>query len=428
MSNTPRNRGAAPDAPVVIVGAGVTGLACARDLADAGVAVRVLEASDGIGGRVRTDRVDSFQLDRGFQILLTAYPEAQARLDLRALDLRAMHPGALVARDGRLHTVADPLRQPTALWASLRAPIGTLPDKLRVLALRTRALRGSVDDVLSGPDEPARAALHRMGFSPGFVDAFWRPFLGGTCFDPDLTTSARMLRFIVRMAALGDNAVPAAGMGAIPAQLAAGLPPGTVLCDAPVAAVRADGVTRVDGAEEPAAAVVIATDAPAAARLLGRPAPRSRTTTTAWFAADAPPVAGPWLVLDGDGDGLVNHLVAMDQVAPTYAPAGASLIAANLLHVPELDDDALAAAIRDDLADTFGAAVHRWRLLRVDRIHHALPVGRVGPATAETVAPGLIAAGDHLASPSLNGAMASGGAAARAVLAHLERTGSSQAA
>lgn len=408
-----------PRGPVIIVGAGVSGLSCAADLVRQGVDVRVLEASDGVGGRVRTDIVDGFRLDRGFQLLLTAYPEVRARLDPERLDLRPLPPGARVRKDGRVHVVADPFRAPDLAWATLAAPVGTLVDKLRVLLLRQDALRGTLDDLMQAPETSTRLALHAAGFSPRFVDAFWRPFLGGTFFDPDLATSSRMMRFVVRMAALGDNAIPADGMGAVSRQLAEAVPDDLLTRRTRVVEVSGQQVRTEGGARLEAAAVVVATEAPAAARLLGRPAPRSRATTTVWYAADTPTPDGPWLVLDGDGDGPVNHLVRLSAVNPTCAPDGQHLVAANVLGMPDRDDALLDRTIRAQLRGWYGADVDRWQRLRIDRIPHALPAGRVGLPSDPHLGGGLFLAGDHRASPSLHGAMSSGGAAAQAVLSFL---------
>ena len=139
--------GAVDEGGVAIVGAGLAGLACARTLARAGRACRVLEASNGVGGRVRTDTVDGFRLDRGFQVLLTAYPECRAVFDYGALDLRAFLPGADVRAGGRTSRIVDPWRDPKAALATALAPVGTLADKARIARLRFRVRRGTVADL-----------------------------------------------------------------------------------------------------------------------------------------------------------------------------------------------------------------------------------------------------------------------------------------
>jgi phytoene dehydrogenase-like protein len=220
MSNSPVD--------VAIVGAGLAGLRCALGLHRAGLSCTVLEASDGVGGRVRTDIVDGFRLDRGFQVFLTAYPEAREALDYGALRLRPFAPGALVRRSGSFERLGDPFRRPRDLWGTLRARVGTTGDKLRVLRLRRRLRGKSPGEILAAPQTTALAALEREGFSRRMIDGFFRPLFGGVFLDRSLETSSRMLEFVFAMFARGEAALPEAGMGAIPAQLASRLPAGTV--------------------------------------------------------------------------------------------------------------------------------------------------------------------------------------------------------
>ena len=152
-----------PDVDVVVVGAGLAGLCCAREVAAAGLTVQILEAGDGVGGRVRTDVVDGYRLDRGFQILLTAYPEVAASLDVAALDLQVFDPGSLVWTGAGLDRVADPLRDPRAILSTLTAAIGSPLDKARVGLLRQRLVGTDPADLLRRPDRPTAAALRRSG-------------------------------------------------------------------------------------------------------------------------------------------------------------------------------------------------------------------------------------------------------------------------
>ncbi len=188
----------------------------------------IVEADDGVGGRIRTDVVEGFRLDRGFQVFFTAYPEARRVLDYDALDLRPFRPGALVRADGSFHKVLDPFRAPIEALGGVRAPVGTIGDKLRVLLLRQRALSQSIEAIFRTPERPIREELAALGFSTTMVDRFFRPFLGGIFLDPDLNTTSRMLYFVYRMLSEGQTVVPAQGMGAIPEQLASSLPEGSV--------------------------------------------------------------------------------------------------------------------------------------------------------------------------------------------------------
>jgi phytoene dehydrogenase-like protein len=407
-------------APVIVVGAGLAGLACARRLAERGLAVQLLEAGDGVGGRVRTDQVDGFLLDRGFQVLLTAYPEARSVLDYRGLELHRFDPGVLVRTGGRFVRLTDPVRRPGAALATALAPIGTPLDKLRFAAMRRRVTSVPLAGLFRSPDTSAREALAAAGFSDRIIERFFAPLSGGTMLDRGLTASRRMFDFVFRMFAVGDLVLPTRGMGAIPEQLATRLAPGTVQLGVTVDAVEPGAVTLAGGERRPARAVVVATDGPTAARLLGLADPGSVAVSCVYFAAEEAPIDEPLIVLDGEGDGPVNNLCVPSEVAPTYAPPGASLVSAAVLGAHH-DEAALVSAVRAQLEQWFGAAVRSWRHLRTYRIEHARPEqppGRLEPPERPVrVRPGLYAAGDHLDNASINGAMVSGRRAADAVLA-----------
>ena len=235
---------------VLIVGAGLAGLCCARRLHQQGKRFLIVEASDGIGGRIRTDMVQGFRLDRGFQVFLTSYPEAMQQLDYKALRLKPFLPGALVRYRGRFHQLADPWRRPSAILPSMISPIGSFADKLRVARLRFRLLRGRVEDRFQDPETTTIQALQESGFSDSMIDRFFRPFLGGIFLDQELQTSSRMFQFVFRMFSLGNACLPEEGMEAIPRQLADGLPPNSIRFGTPVTQVWQDGV-RLDSGYAP---------------------------------------------------------------------------------------------------------------------------------------------------------------------------------
>ena len=410
-------------ADVVVVGAGLAGLACARHLAAAGVEPLVVDASDAVGGRVRTDVVDGFRLDRGFQVLLTAYPEARALLDYDALDLQPFEPGAKVWLDGALHHVGDPLRAPLSALPTLLAPIGTFADKLRILKLRRAVTAGSLDAIRTRPEMTTEAALReRYGFSDAIIDRFFRPFLGGVLLDRGLEPSSRAFELYFRMFARGSAAVPARGIQQIPEQLAAGLPDGTVRLQARAESVQPGRVTLGVGDPIEARAVVIATDEPEAATLLRRAAPPvGRTVCAVYWSAPEAPVDDPILVLDGENDGPVNNLAVMSRVAPSYAPDGHHLVVTSVLGNPACSDAELERRIRTQLRGWFGDAVDAWEPLRTYRIlsahPHQAPPALTPPERPHRVGDGLFLAGDHLTNASIQGALRSGRLAAQAVLA-----------
>jgi phytoene dehydrogenase-like protein len=405
MKAGPMSIGTQPD--VVIVGAGLAGLAAARTVQAAGRTVVLLEASDDVGGRVRTDHVDGFLLDRGFQVLLTAYPEAHRQLDLGALDLRAFEPGALVWRAGRGHVVGDPFRAPSTAIATALAPIGTIGDKLRIAALRRRVRRPHPATLLAGEDTSTIGALRARGFSDAIIERFFRPLVGGIQLDPSLATSRRMFDIILRSLTDGDSVVPAAGMGAIPKQLAAGLAPGTVHLNTAAVAVNATSVRLADGSTIVARAVVVATEGPAAATLLSLPPVASRSVGCVYFAADRAPIASKLVVLDGTSAGPVLNVAVMSNVAPTYAPDGQHLIAAAM---PAVVDGDLATMARGQLRGWWGDQVDGWRHLATYRIAHGQPDQSppFSPKRRIDLGGGLFVCGDHRDTGSIQGALFSG--------------------
>jgi phytoene dehydrogenase-like protein len=410
---------------VAVVGAGLAGLACARALVRRGLSVAVFEGSDAVGGRVRTDTVDGFRVDRGFQVFLTAYPEARRVLDYGALDLRPFTPGALVRLGGRFERVGDPFRDPRSALPTVLSRVGTVADKLRVLRLRQSVCAGTPDALWDRPETTTLAALRRRyGFSEAMVDRFFRPFLGGVLLDRELGASSRATEFYFRMFAEGDAAVPARGIGAIPEQMAAALPPGTVRLGARVVHVEPDGTgLRVhDGEAVACRAVVVAVEAPEVPPLVpGTAVPGSKSTVQIAWAAPAPPVPDPVLILDGDGRGPVNNVQVMSNVAPGYAPSGPALVTASVLGHPVRSDDDVESEARFQLRSWFGAPVAGWRRLAVHRVFHALPdlPSLEPPERPAHVRGGLFLTGDWLRNGSIDGALVAGRHAAEAAALHL---------
>jgi phytoene dehydrogenase-like protein len=427
-------------AVTLIVGAGLAGLAAACTLQDAGEAFLLCEAGDAVGGRVRTDEVDGFLLDRGFQVFLTAYPEAQRLLDYPALRLKSFYAGAYLAWQGKLRLMADPWRHPVDALRSLTAGPATWGDRLRIGRLR---LQGSAAGIVRvardwraprGTGQPSPSTQDRLqaeGFSGPFRKAFLEPFFRGIFLDPALRTSADLFRFVFGMMAQGETTVPEDGMEAIPRQLAQRIPAAALRLNHRCVALEMDaaggGRARFETGQVSGETVsllwdrmILAVEEPAACELLGWPAPRAaRQTTSIYFAAQQNPLKRQALVLFGE-NGPVNHLAVLSAVAPSYAPPGQHLLVANLVGQAVTDAEAVLPAIRNQLLPWFGEQVNRWRYLRAVSVPFAQPnqdadLGGRNPQRGP-LTPGVVLAGDFTTNASIDGALYSGVRAAQSLL------------
>ena len=410
---------------VLVVGAGLSGLAAARHLQHHGAEVTVLEGSDAVGGRVRTDLVDGYRLDRGFQLYNPAYPEGARVLDHQALDLKSFIAGAriVVSRNGRrrVDRVADPRRAPTWAVPSLMARIGSPVSLARFGAyVVSRAVR-PVDSLLGDPDVTSAEALRRAGVDDALMERVLRPFLSGVFLESELSTSRRFLDLVLKSFVRGTPGVPAKGMQRIPEQLAESL---DVRLGHRVGAVSRRSVEVVDGDEHRAEAVIVATDPATAASLVTEvSAPKPHSVTTWYYRPTCAPEdladGQAVLVLDGDRRGPLVNTVVLSHAAPDYAPAGSALVSASALGVWESPGDQ--GVVREHLAWLYGVPTKDWELIAGYPIPYALPAMRVPFELKRPVRTdgGVYVAGDHRDTSSIQGALFSGRRAAEAVLRDL---------
>jgi phytoene dehydrogenase-like protein len=419
---------------ILVVGGGLAGLACAKALHEAGREVRILEAADAPGGRVRTDHhQDGFLLDRGFHTLLTAYPTVRRHLDLAALRPRAIKPGAVLVRGGKWHETGDPWPRHSLMGLTTGIPMLPAGDKMRLARLQGQARGQSVAGIFTSKqhDRSALEELRTRGFSQdGFIESFAAPYLGGVFLDRPLESSARLLLFTIKMLAEGEVALPEDGIGAITAQLVAGLPAGCVRTGMRVEGIveaddRAVGVSLPGGEEMQGDAVVIATDAPTTHRLTRRATPCEPVAATClYFASERPLYAGPRILVNADPGAFVSHALQMSNVAPRYAPAGQHLLTVVLADAPEAGGNDPAARACAEMASWFpGRDLGALRHLATYRIPYARyrqPAGIFAtlPPNA-TPTKGLFVAGEFTESSTMHGAMHSGEKAAAATLEYV---------
>ncbi|MCX4998687.1 NAD(P)/FAD-dependent oxidoreductase [Streptomyces longwoodensis] len=461
-------------ADVVVVGAGVAGLSAAHRLISAGVTTAVLEAAPCVGGRMSTEKVDGFRLDRIGQLLSTAYPELALAPALAALALRSFAPGVLLHSDGRHHRAgAQPgaggargaLHAVRALASAPRpsglprsaglprprtgtprpaaphggagapgpvpapkarpgAPLGTAVDQARLGGALTRLATTPVERLLRRPELPAGQALAARGLPAGTIDGFLRPLLAALLCDPELSTSSRCADLALRAFAAGRLCVPEGGADALPELLARTLPPGTVHTGVRVTSVATDTVTTAEHGEFRCRAVLVATDGVTAAELLpGLRVPDFHPVTVVHHTTDEPPATGGSLLLDADRGGPVAHTAVVSEVDPSRAPAGRALVSSTVLGPPPADVD---TAVRIHLARLYGVPTGRWETLAVHHTPRAVPAMRPPHDLRRPVRllAGLYVCGDHRDTSTVQGALHSAHRAARAILTDLGAAGS----
>jgi phytoene dehydrogenase-like protein len=403
-------------AEVVVVGAGLAGLSAATRLVAAGVDVQVLEAGGHAGGRLATERIDGFVVDRGFQVLNTGYPRA-ADLDLDALRLGWFERGAVVRVDGRAHRVVDPRQRPSEAIGTATAPIGSLRDKAALAAFSLRAGYAPVGRLLAAREQTAERSLRAAGVGDTALERFFRPFLAGVLLEDELTTSSRYLDLLWRSFVRGSIGLPADGMQAVGEQLAGRLGEGRLHLHRAVRAVAPRSVLT-DAGRWSADAVVIATDPATAAQLLPAvDASAPRQVTTHFHVLPASPWSAPLIVLGQPGGRLVNTVVLSD-AQPRYSPDGRALVASSTL-TPTGEEEVRAA-----IAEAHGVAASDLDHLTSVTVPGAQPAA-VPPLRLRRpvdLGDGVYVCGDHRDTPSIQGAMASGARAARTVLRALRPT------
>lgn len=405
------------DTEVLVIGAGLAGLRCADVLAAAGRDVLVWEAKGDVGGRIRTDVVDGFRCDRGFQVLNPAYPELRQAVDLEALDLQPFGAGVVVRRDEDSVVWAHPLRSPRRVPAMLSG--GLTPRDLVALtrwaapALRPKRLKKQHDR-----DQSLRDALDRAGVR-GELRRVVDRFMAGVLLEDTGVSSNAFALLLARMFALGVPALPAGGMQALPQQLAERVK-GRIMFDHRASDIDPDsGQVSGDRTRVRARHVVVATEAVAAAWLTGETAPQMHGVVTDWWATGEPVSGPPMLRVDArrDPPGPVLNAAVISAAAPTYAPPGQHLIAASALMRPDgaVPDE---RTTRAHAADILHSDHRQWQPLMRHVIPHALPAQPVPLAVRRPIrtSAGIWLCGDHRDTASIQGALVSGRRTAEAIL------------
>lgn len=414
---------------VIIIGAGIAGLTAAIELEKAGFKPTILESSESIGGRVKTDNVDGHLLDHGFQVLLTAYPEAQHYLDYEKLNLKKFSPGALIidSKNGN-YSISDPLRQPISIFSMLFSPVGNFSDKLKIFQWNRALRKTSVDDIFNKDELTSLEFLRKKGFSETIISQFFKPFFGGIFLENELQTSSRMLEFVFKMFGEGYAAVPEKGMKQIPEMLASNLAQTEIKFNHRVEKVGLKKVSLENGEELDADVIIIATKADELLPQLSGQFSGDQFVTNLNFTSDIDPIGKSLIALIPDNRYLINNVSVMNNTSSFYAPEGSYLLSISVTQNYEENDKQLKKRILKELLEIFPSLENAvLEHLKTYYIDNALPIiddfqNKMKPSQTK-IQDGIYLAGDYLLNGSINAAMASGRYAAHAVFEDLKGKG-----
>ena len=409
------------DFKIYIVGAGVSGLVAAQVLENQGYQPVILEASDRAGGRVKTDIKKDFQLDHGFQVLLSSYPAAQKYLNFKALKLQELKPGAVIFNNGKQQIIGDPLRDISTLFSTLFSGIGTLSDKFKIFQLNLKLKNKSIEAIFSSDEISTKAYLQEFGFSSQIITQFFTPFFTGIFLENELTTSSRMFEFVFKMFGEGLAVLPKGGMEEISKQLVANLSNTTFQYNTQVSSVSDDEIVLHTGEKLVSTATIIATDA----SKLVRDAPSKnliwKSCQTLYFTANKRVIEKPMIGLVSKEDSLINNIFYHTSVA-TNSNNTEELLSVTVVKEHQLTEEQLIATVTKQLQEE--CTIDHLTFLAVYHIKKALPDLKdikyeVSPPETQ-LSSGIFLAGDVQLNGSLNAAMIAGENAALQVIASIK--------
>lgn len=413
---------------IIIIGAGISGLVAAIELEKAGFKPTILESSNKVGGRVKTDNYNGFLLDHGFQVLLTAYPEAKKYLDYDALDLQYFDPGAIICSSDKSYRISDPIRQPSTIFDMAFSPIGTLSDKLKIFKWNRSLKKLSVEEIFAKQEISSIEFLRDYGFSDEIINQFFKPFFGGIFLENDLNTSSRMLEFVFKMFGEGHAALPAQGMQAIPQMLVDQLSQTDIQFDKLVEKVGPKKVSLSNGEVIEADVIVIATQPDRLLPQLSGQFEGYQSVVNLYFECDKSPINKSLIGLVPDEDYLINNFCVVNNTAKSYAPKDKFLFSISVNDSKDYEPKTLSNKVVNELRTLYPSLIDaEIKFLKQFNIDRALPKINdfqysLKPSNTK-VQEGVYLAGDYLLNGSINAAMLSGRISAHAIYEDLKGKG-----
>jgi phytoene dehydrogenase-like protein len=412
---------------VIIIGGGISGLTAAIYLEEAGLKPLLIEATGRVGGRIKTDHYKGFLLDRGFQVLLTSYPEAKKLLDFEALNLQKFSPGALVlGENGEKNVVCDPFREPSKIFTSAFSSIGSIVDKFKILGLTQRLKKKSVESIFEGEDYSTLIYLRDNDFSEDIIEEFFIPFFSGIFLEPKLKTSRKMFEFLFKMFAEGYASIPELGMGQIPIQLKSQLNLTEIKFDERVTHIEGNKVFTNKNECYEAKKIIIATEAIGLVKQHKKEVnSKYHGTSVMYFSADKAPIKDKYVALNAKKNKIINNVSVPSNISSVYAPKGKHLIALSTVGLATDSQAPYIAQIKAEMSEWFGEQVNQWELLKTFHIPYSLPsqekvIYDIAPEKM-IIDDYLILCGDHLSNSSINAAMKSGRLAAEIIIKNIKK-------
>lgn len=398
---------------ILIIGAGVAGLSAAINLHRKGYNIQIIEATDRAGGRIKTDIVNGFRLDHGFQVLLTSYPETKSLLNYNALRLKSFLPGAKVMYDGGMFDIADPFRRPLATIATILAPVGSLKDKINTFVLKIKLLRKGIPAIFKQSQQSTLLQLKDYGFSEKMINTFYKPFFSGIFLEDDLKTPNRMFDFVMKMFSEGDAAIPELGMEEIPKQMVGMLPQNCITYNSKVLKIENNTAICDNGQSFEADKIIIATEATGFVhKYIDTTKTNCHSVTNIYFEADKAPTLEAVVILNASvNKKYVNNITVLSNVSSYYAPKGKVLLSVSVNGLFTENDIELSNLMKTEIEPWFYEAKN-WKFIKCYRINYGLPNLETLTDDAKPsqfkVNNQLYICGDYLLNGSINAAIKSG--------------------
>ena len=402
---------------VHIIGAGISGLVAATVLEKNGFYPIILEATDRVGGRVKTDIVEGYQLDHGFQVLLTAYPAAQKYLDLDSLDLQKFLPGASILKKNGQKIIGNPLKDMSLFFPTLFSGIGSFSDKLKIMKLNNHLKKKSLVAIFSFKEQSTLSYLTDFGFSNKIINDFFQPFFSGIFLEPDLKTSSRMFEFVYKMFGEGYAAVPKAGIEAIPKQLFRNLKNTTFNFNTKVTSLNGSEIMLEDDTKLESLFTIVATDASNLIPNLKMNSIKWKSCHVLYFETKSRVIRRKLIGLIAEKESLINNIFYATSLK-TATQTKKELLSVTIVDDKNLTHDLLIKRVKCELKKYCG--IHYDKFIKHYHFPMALPNLvdlQYNMAPSETcLAPNIFLAGDTQLNGSLNAAMISGETAALGVI------------